>query len=210
MLNVCLNCGEYHADKLVDPAGPYAICPACGHKHPFLRLPLLIISGASGAGKSTVCHHLLGTLPEVVLLDSDILWRAEFNQPETHHRAYFETWLRMCKSINQSGRPVVLFGAGIGVPENMEPCVERRYFLTLHYLALTCDDKVLADRLRQRPAWRQSSQAAYIEEHLSFNRWFKENGPKTEPVITLLDTTDRSIQETVVRVAGWITDKFKD
>jgi predicted kinase len=208
MFNVCFNCGEYHADKRVDPEGPFAICPACGYKHLFLRLPLLIISGASGAGKSTVCHHLLGTLPEVVLLDSDILWRAEFNQPETHHRAYFETWLRLGKSIGQSGRPVVLFGAGIGVPANMEPCVERRYFSTLHYLALTCDDEVLADRLRQRPAWRQSSHEVYIQEHLSFNRWFQENGAKTDPVITLLDTTGRSVQETVVKVAKWIKEKI--
>src|SRR5262249_10108352 len=60
-------------DKIIDPQGPVAMCPECGHRHPFLQLPLLLVSGASGAGKSTICHALLGALPEVVLLDSDIL-----------------------------------------------------------------------------------------------------------------------------------------
>lgn len=74
---------------MIDPDGPYTICPDCGYKHAFLRLPLLIISGASGTGKPTVCHHLVGMVKEAALLDSDILWRDEFNQPEMNHRDYF-------------------------------------------------------------------------------------------------------------------------
>jgi len=67
------------------------MCPECGHRHPFLQLPLLLVSGASGAGKSTICHALLGALPEVVLLDSDILWRPECDTPADRYRAFFET-----------------------------------------------------------------------------------------------------------------------
>ena len=90
MMNVCFQCGMYHADKLIDPAGPFAVCPECGFKHPFRQLPLLIVSGASGAGKSTVCQQLTGQLTQAVLLDSDILWRPEFNRPETKYRDYFD------------------------------------------------------------------------------------------------------------------------
>src|SRR4030095_9697158 len=132
MLNICWHCGVYRVDKIIDPQGPVAICPECGHRHPFLQLPLLLVSGASGAGKSTVCHALLATLPEVVLLDADILWRPEFHTPADNSQAFFETWLRMCKNMGQAARPVVLFGAGVGVPANLESCVERRYFGTLH------------------------------------------------------------------------------
>ena len=89
MLNVCFQCKEYRADKLIDPSGPYAICPLCGYRHKFRQLPLLIVSGASGAGKSTVCNTLTGTMEQVVILDNDILWRPEFDRPETGYRDFF-------------------------------------------------------------------------------------------------------------------------
>ena len=209
MINVCTNCGEYRADKTIDPRGPHAICPVCEHAHPFLQLPLLIVSGASGAGKTTMCRKL-GTkkYQDAVLLDSDILWRPEFDKPEDGYRDFFETWLRVCKNISQSGRPVVLFGAGMGVPDNMEPCVERRYFSALHYLALVCDDELLAERLRGRGEWRQSSDPAYIAEHTRFNHWFKENAGGTEPSIDLLDTTGVPVEDTTAQVVAWIRRKM--
>jgi predicted kinase len=207
MLNVCFQCGLYRADKTIDPAGPYAICPECRYPHPFLRLPLLVVSGASGTGKSTVCNHLTGRTQTAVLLDSDILWRAEFNNPENDYRDFFETWLRVCKNISQSGRPVVLFGAGMGVPDNLEQCVERRYLSKIHYLALTCDDEILAQRLRQRPAWRDTGDQAYIDEHVRFNQWFL-NYPQTnsQPPITLLKTSHVPLEETIKSVNRWIQD----
>jgi predicted kinase/DNA-directed RNA polymerase subunit RPC12/RpoP len=209
MMNVCFQCGLYRADKTIDPAGPYATCPQCGYKHRFLQLPLLIVSGASGAGKSTVCHHLLGRVAQAVLLDSDILWRAEFNKPEANYRDFFETWLRVCKNISQSGRPVVLFGAGVGVPENIENCVERRYFSKVHYLALVCSDEVLPERLQQRPAWRGAHEPAYIEEHVRFNQWFKSYNRNNQPAIKLLDTTAVSLEETAHQVGSWIDENAR-
>lgn len=208
MFNVCHNCGLYRADKIIDPSGPYAICPECGHKHPFHQLPFLIVSGASGAGKSSVCNAILGKLEDVVLLDSDILWRPEFNKPEDNYRDFFETWLRVAKNISQSGRPVVLFGAGMGVPENIEPCVERRYFSDIHYLALVCDDEILGQRLRARPVWRGSGDQASIDTHVQFNRWFK-GGQSGDYPISLIDTTNVSLEATIEQVQAWIREKAK-
>jgi len=207
MWNVCWQCGSYHADKRVDPDGPAAICPECGHRHPFRQLPLLIVSGASGAGKSAVCQALLGRLPEVVLLDSDILWRPEFNTPADNYRAFFETWLRLCKNIGQAGRPVVLFGAGVGVPANLETCVERRYFSALHYLALICEDGLLVERLKQRPPWRGTHSPDYHAEHVRFNGWFKAQAAQSTPAITLIDTSTTSVGDTATQVAAWIRDR---
>jgi hypothetical protein len=206
MMNVCFQCGMYHADKIIDPSGPFAICPECGYKHRFQRLPLVIIAGASGTGKTTVCQNLLGRITKAVLLDSDILWRSEFNTPETNYRDFFETWLRVCKNIAQSGRPVVLFGAGAGVPENIENCVERRYFSKIHYLALICEDDKLSERLQQRPAWRGTREPSYIQAQIQFNNWFKSY--VSQPVIKLLDTTKTSIEETTEKVESWINESI--
>ena len=205
MMNVCFQCGMYHADKVIDPTGPFAICPECGFKHPFRQLPLLIVSGASGAGKSTVCQHLTGQVTQAVLLDSDILWRPEFNSPETNYRDYFELWLRLCKNISQSGRPVVLFGAGVGVPENIEDCLERRYFSNVHYLALVCSESTLSERLQSRPVWRGTRDPKYMDDHIRFNRWFKEYD--SQPEIERFDTTDTLPEETAEQVASWIKER---
>jgi hypothetical protein len=149
----------------------------------------------------------MGRVSQAVLLDSDILWRPEFNTPETNYQDFFETWLRAGKNISQSGRPVVLFGAGAGAPENIENCIERRYFSQIHYIALVCSDETLSERLRQRPVWRGTHTAAYIKEQIRFNGWFKTYA--SQPVIQLLDTTTASIAETARQVKAWIDEKIK-
>jgi DNA-directed RNA polymerase subunit RPC12/RpoP len=208
MMNVCYNCGEYRVDKEFDQSGPYAICPLCGFKHEFRMLPVLMIGGASGVGKTTVYNHLVGTLSDVVLLEADILWRPEFDQPENNYRSFFETWLRISKNVSQSGRPVALFGAGGAVPENVELCVERRYFSAVHYLALTCDDEVVVERLKSRPAWRKCGDPEFIDARVKFNHWFKEKAITLEPPVELLDTTGMSVEEAGAGVARWIGAKI--
>lgn len=174
------------------------------------QVPLLVVSGASGAGKSAVYQILLGKLQEVVMLEGDLLWRAEFDKPDTKYRDFFETWLRICRDISQSGRPVVMFNAGMGVPENIEPCVGRQHFSKVHYLALVCEDDVLADRLRQRPERRDCSDPEYIKGQIEFNQWFKMEGTQVEPQVELIDTTESTLEETAQQVALWIRNRLDE
>ncbi len=202
MFNVCPNCGDYRADKDIGPEGVHAICPNCRFRYKFIRLPLFILTGASGVGKSTVCLELAAKMKDVVVMESDILWRAEFNQPETNYREYRETWLRVCKNISQAGKPVVL--CGVGEPTQFEQCIERRYFSQLHYLALICDDQILASRLRSLPTRRRSFKDEHIKQQVVFNRWLLNNTQNTEPPMTLLDTSEITVDETVEKVERWI------
>lgn len=202
MFNVCPNCADYRADKVIEPEGAYAICPRCHFGYKFLRLPLFILTGASGVGKSTVCLGLAARMKDVVVLESDILWRVEFDQPETNYRDYRETWLRICKNISQGGRPVVL--CGVGEPTQFEQCVERRYFSELHYLALTCDDQILTSRLQRLPPWRGTLKEGFISKQIEFNHWLLNNAQNTEPPMTLLDTSEITLDETVEKVERWI------
>ena len=206
MFNVCPNCGELRADKIILTEGPYAVCPNCEYQHKFLRLPLFVITGASGVGKSTICLALAAKTKDYVVMDSDILWRAEFDQRSTDYRNYRETWLRVCKNISQAGKPVILCGAG--VPTQFEVCVERRYFSAIHYLALVCTDEALESRLRNRPTWRGSSDDEYIKNHLTFNRWLKENARSSQPRMSLLDTSEIKVEETVAHVENWLRDSI--
>jgi broad-specificity NMP kinase len=200
MFNVCPNCGEYRIDKIIVPEGPYAVCPVCEYQYRFIRLPLFVLTGASGVGKTATCLALAARMTDFVVMESDILWRAEFNQPETNYLNYRETWLRVCKNISQAGKPVILCGAGI--PDQFEQCVERRYFSDIHYLALVCEDEVLASRLRNRPKWRGVSDE-YIETHVEFNRWLKANAQSTKPPMSVIDTSAITVTETAERVEQW-------
>ena len=202
MFNVCPACGLYSAEKPIDPHGPCAVCPSCGHRHPFLRLPLFILTGASATGKSTLCLELATRLSDCVCIECDILWRPEFATPEDNYYTFRDLCLRVAKNVAQAGHPILLCGSAI--PEQYENCPERRYFSATHYLALVCDDEELISRLQSRPAWRQSSTREFIATMLQFNRWFKTNAGNTQPPMTLLDTTHLSINQCVERVANWI------
>jgi predicted kinase len=206
MFNVCPGCGMYSVEKDIDPIESVAICPSCGHRHPFLRMPLFVLTGASGSGKTTVCLGLSAALPECVVLESDILWRPEFARPENDWREYRELWLRVAKNVGQGGRPVVL--GGTALPDQFETCPERRYFATIHYLALVCDDDVLASRLEARPPWRKSGSPDFVERMVGFNRWLVDNANLTNPPLTLLDTTDWTTDDTVGQVAAWIRSRL--
>lgn len=203
MFTVCAKCGAYRTDKIIDPSGPFVVCPVCDARQRFQYGPLFVLTGPSGAGKSTICLELSGKLEEVVILDADILLGTVKEGADAWHE-YRNQWLCLCKNISQSGRPVLLCDTAMGVPENVETCVERRYFTTIHRLALVCDDKVLMKRLRSRPAWRNSSQDAFIQEHIRFNRWCKEEGPLIDPPMMLLDTTHMGTEKTARQVAAWV------
>jgi predicted kinase len=203
MFNVCPRCGEYSEEKRIDPSGPFAICPSCGHRHRFVRLPLFVVTGASGTGKTAAALRLSSEMRDHVWLESDILWRPEFDTPEDGYRTFRNLWLRIAKNISQAGRPVVLIGAGI--PEQFEACVERRYFTELHYLALVCDDAVITERLAARPAWRKSASLEFLEQMRSFNGWLRQNAARTAPAMTVLDTSEISESQTAERIAAWVT-----
>ena len=93
MLNCCYACGEYRADKIINDAGerPVAACPQCGHAHPFVMLPLLIVTGASGTGKSTILQRLIGPVSEprippelfvfVTIFPFFIVYKSLFSEP---------------------------------------------------------------------------------------------------------------------------------
>lgn len=206
MFNVCPGCGEYTEKKEVLTAPDRAVCPSCGHASEFKYLPLFVVTGASGAGKTTVALSLSQSAKQYVVLDQDILWCDAFNEPDDDFMQFRNTWLRMVKNIQQAGRSVVLFGTSI--PKQFETCAERRYLSAIHYMALVCEPEALKRRLMARPNWRQSGTPENLERMLDFNRWLLENAATTEPEITLLDTTDMTLEQSVTATHDWVTSKL--
>ncbi|MBE0699448.1 MAG: hypothetical protein IH586_21200 [Anaerolineaceae bacterium] len=201
MFNVCPVCGTYSVEKEVRQHlgwQAFAVCPGCGYAHPFLRLPLLVVTGASATGKTALALALSASDTRFIHLESDILWRSEFNTPETDYREYRELWLRLAKNIGQAGRPVILYGSVI--PGQFSACLERRYFSQVHTLALVCEENILVERLRLRPAWRNAGSEIFIQSMLEFNRWFIEHASAE---MAVLDTGRASLAETAEEILRW-------
>jgi predicted ATPase len=68
----CEACGGW--SDLIPAVGVILRCPHCSHERPFVRPPLLVVTGTSGIGKSTLCARLAGTIPAAVLGDLANEW----------------------------------------------------------------------------------------------------------------------------------------
>ncbi len=162
---VCPRCGEWSEPWAVSAAERKMACPGCGYEAPFLRLPLFVITGASGSGKTAMGERLVPELRgKCVVLDRDLLWREEFREKL---EAFNSLWLRIARQVAQAGLPVLMYGTTL--PEHIEGLGERVYFSEVHYLALTCSDAELVARLEGRPAWRGSASPEFVGKMREFN-----------------------------------------
>ena len=170
---------------------------------PNKKLPLFIISGASGVGKTTACNLLFQNEKDYVVMESDLLWHDVYNTPDDNYCAYRRVWMRVAASISQIGKPVVLCGSAD--PEQFEHQPEREFFSDIHYLAVVCDDELLESRLRNG---RNVTDKNWIRTSLEFNRWLKENAEQTSPNITLLDNSNRTPRQTADKIELWIYERL--
>src|SRR6476660_7453266 len=112
---VCAACGDYNA-LIVDPRSQSAQCLRCGHAEPMRIVPLFIVTGASGVGKTAVVGELRRLMPEWEVFETDLIWGADWQQVRNN-------WLRIAHSIAQSGRGTILCGTML--PEDIDRCDHR-------------------------------------------------------------------------------------
>jgi len=207
VLKVCAACGSFNSEHQILDGAPgwgIAVCPSCGAGDRFRRLPLFVVTGPSGAGKTTACRLLTHTLPECIVLESDTLWGAIDASGDDGLERYWDAWPRVVMNIHQAGRPVLL--RGTVVPLLLDSRPTQAYLAGTHYIALTRDDRALERRLRARPAWRGCDDA-FIAEHVAFNRWFRSPSDPAQPPITVIDTISASVEESAQEVRRWMRSR---
>jgi predicted kinase len=163
-------------------------CTRCGDSRPLPQLPLFVVTGASGTGKSAIVGGLRRRLPHCEVFETDLILQvAELG---------WDTWLLLARGIALNGRTTVLCGSL--QPEQLEYLPARPLVSEIHFCNLDCPDEVLAERLRARPAWRGWNQQR-IAEHRRFAASLRSQIDPT------FDTSACSVEEVADQVARWIT-----
>lgn len=177
-------------------------CTECGKTIPANIFPLLVVTGASGSGKTAIVPRLRGNLSDCVVFDKDLLWGrcGDWNQ-------FYNNWLRIAYTIAQGGRFTLI--AGIIMPWDFDTCEDRNLIGTIHYLNLHCSDDVREQRLRARPSWRQSTNDWFIEEHKRVARQLLEIGASVDPPMQIIDTTHLSVAKTAAAAVRWAKTVLK-
>jgi hypothetical protein len=186
----CMNCGP---DAALQRQGSAALCcPRCGARQQIPALPLFVVTGASGTGKTTITAPLRQHLPDCDIFDTDVILQVAALGWDTWRNA----WLQLAHTVALNGRVSVLCGSLL--PSQLEALPARKLTGPIHFCTLDCPDTVLADRLRSRPSWRGSSSETAIAEHQRFAAWLRAN------IQPCYDTSLPTPGQTADRIAAWI------
>jgi predicted kinase len=191
-------CQQCEAAVAMKPREDLAVCPACGASESALRLPLFVVTGASGSGKTTVCPHLAATLRECVVFDVDWLMDsfARASAPGAiNWPAFRDAWLSIAHGAAQGGRHTVLLGPFM--PEQLAPLPARRWITDVHFAVLDCTDEARRARLAARPPWRQRA----IDDHIAFAAYLRT-------IVPVLIPADGSPAATAELVAEWVRENL--
>jgi len=175
-------------------------CATCGRT--WLRLPLFVLNGATGVGKSTVGETATPLLPECVHIDGDVFWSNDYFGDDAAGLRYYEHCLRVAVEISQSGRPVVFRGAND--PDRWRDSPLTTYFTGIHYFALVADPDMHERRLRAREQPDDISLHPAFPDFLDHNRWIRANAAHTDPPMTLLDVTTLTAADAAAEFAAWV------
>jgi hypothetical protein len=185
-----MNCGPGVTVERRD--GAVLRCPHCGDEQQVPDLPLFVVTGASGTGKSTVTEPLRRQLPDCEVFDADALLHVAALGLDV----YRGTWLRLAHDIALNGRVTVL--AGSLLPGQLETLPGRKLIGPIRFCTLDCPDAVIAERLRGRPSWRFTSKEAAVAEHQRFAAWLRTH------IHPCYDTSVLSPAETAEQIAAWV------
>lgn len=201
MVDICPKCGNFDWDKAVD--GDKITCPKCGHSWNFLKLPLFVVTGASGVGKTTTVQALQAKSREFVCMDDDMLYNLLPHETAADFLAETEQLQVFSRNIMQCGKPAVWARAG-----NIHLLAETygaRFFSGIFVLALVCPEQELRRRMTEG---RNIADPGWVQSSVDYNRYFMEHDRIGSMTFDRLDIGALSTAEAALRVEGWLKGKL--
>lgn len=160
------------------------------------RLPLFLVTGSSGSGKTYVVPELRKALPDYDVFDVDIIWDGKQDWQVVKNN-----WFKIARSIAASGRCTVLCGTIL--PWEAEKCDQFEWFRRVHYLNLHCDDEIRRERLLAR-GWSEEQ----VVEYQNFGQWLLDHAEtKFDPPMPTVDTSHATPAEVASAIANWVVNE---
>lgn len=202
MVDICPNCGNYGWDKAV--AESKISCPKCGHSWGFLKLPLFVVTGASGVGKTTTVRAIQRMDRDLICLDSDLIYNIMPHEAPEDYMAQTEAMMAFARDIMQCGRPTVW--ARAGNIDMLDRAYGARFFSGIYVLALVCSEEELRRRMTEGrgiddPGWVQSS--------VDYNRCFMEHESIGSVPFETLDVTGLTVSGAAAAAGRWIRGRME-
>jgi hypothetical protein len=158
----CEACGG--RTDLIPAVGDVLRCPHCADERPFVRPPLLVVTGPAGVGKSTVCARLAGTIPGAALLDADILGEHHVSvvSPNPDYTAFWRSMMRLAHELAQNDLVVAYFS--VMLPEQVlvvRPRIRRAVLPALAAARCVAPPHRRAAAMARRRALRATTMARH-------------------------------------------------
>ena len=203
MIEVCLHCGNGAWDKEIEEQT--IVCPICGSRWDYLKLPLFFITGASGVGKTTAARILQRKTQDFIVLDTDKFYNFMPHHTEEAALKQAEQMLYFSRNVMQCGKPLVWTKAGN--IDKLSIANGNRYFSEIACLALVCSDKQLQSRMTDG---RGIKDAGWIHSSLDYNKYFLEHNKIGNTHYELLNVDDKTPEETATEIEHWLIRKMME
>ncbi|MCD7034396.1 AAA family ATPase [Metabacillus sp. GX 13764] len=162
-----------------------------------MSYPLFLITGISGAGKSTTAEALGKVLPELNVFDMDLI------VTNGDYLAAAHNWLKIAYVSGVNGRLTVLLG-NFPYPYDLRQFGLFSAFYPVHTLHLHCSKHERIKRLSARKGWsRRSLRGAVLQGEAMLAR--SESAVPPIPVINTGTMTPEAVAEAIKQ---WILEKL--
>ncbi len=200
MIEICIHCGNQKGKK--EMIGNKIRCPKCGAEWEFRSMPLFILTGCSGVGKTTTAIEIMRKKVDFVVLDADIFSCFVDWENEKSCNDWVETMVNISRDIMQSGKPVLWTMAG---------CLDRfpkasgsSYFSQIYCLALVCENEALRKRMQEG---RKITNENWINSSCDYNRYFMEHDRIGDLEYEKIDITEMEPKEVAGYLVEWVRQR---
>lgn len=200
MIEICSNCGNYEWDKEI--IGDKLRCPKCGAEWEFRTMPLFILTGCSGVGKTTTAIEIMRKKVDFVVLDADIFSGLINWDTDDGCDNWVELIANISKDIMQSGRPVLWTMAGC--LDRLPKTHNSRYFSKINCLALVCEESHLRKRMQEG---RGITDENWVNGSCDYNRYFMTHESLGDTKYEVLDITGKEPCDVADYVIEWVKGK---